>query len=230
MAYEFLKKLFGEPKEGEAPKAMTYAELETALDAANDVQVVNLKDGGYVAKDKFDAKDTELKGVKQQLSDANTQIQSFKGKATDIDAANQKVAEWEAKYNTDTKALQDRLDAEARSHAEDMFLSGYKFTSKAARNGVLADFRAKNFKLENGEFQGGKEYLEGLMKQEDYKGAFVIEDDKGGAGNSGQSNQNQQQGPRFSQGTSGGNAGGNGGGENPFNFGFTRLRQPPQPK
>lgn len=28
MAYEFLKALFGEPKEGEEPKAMTYAELE----------------------------------------------------------------------------------------------------------------------------------------------------------------------------------------------------------
>ena len=28
MAYEFLKKLFGTPKDGEQPKAMTYAELE----------------------------------------------------------------------------------------------------------------------------------------------------------------------------------------------------------
>ena len=31
MAYEFLKKLFGTPKDGEAPKAMTYAELEAAI-------------------------------------------------------------------------------------------------------------------------------------------------------------------------------------------------------
>lgn len=33
MAYEFLKKLFGTPKDGEEPKAMTYAELEAAIDA-----------------------------------------------------------------------------------------------------------------------------------------------------------------------------------------------------
>ena len=32
MAYEFLKKLFGTPKDGEEPKRMTYAELEAALD------------------------------------------------------------------------------------------------------------------------------------------------------------------------------------------------------
>lgn len=33
MAYEFLKKLFGTQKDGEEPKAMTYAELEEAIDA-----------------------------------------------------------------------------------------------------------------------------------------------------------------------------------------------------
>ena len=40
MAYEFLKKLFGTPKDGEEPKAMTYAELEAAIDADKKIQVV----------------------------------------------------------------------------------------------------------------------------------------------------------------------------------------------
>ena len=56
MAYEFLKKLFGTPKDGEEPKAMTYEELEAAIDADKDIQVVDLKAGEYVSKEKFDAK------------------------------------------------------------------------------------------------------------------------------------------------------------------------------
>lgn len=75
MAYEFLKKLFGTPKDGEEPKAMNYAELEAAIDADKKIQVVDVKAGGYVSKEKLDAKITELDGVKQQLSDANTTIQ-----------------------------------------------------------------------------------------------------------------------------------------------------------
>ena len=43
MAYDFLKKLFGTPKDGEEPKAMTYAELEAAIDADKKIQVVDVK-------------------------------------------------------------------------------------------------------------------------------------------------------------------------------------------
>ena len=90
MAYDFLKKLFGTPKEGEAPKAMTYAELEAAIDGDKDISLVNLKAGGYVSKDKFDAKDTELKGVQAQLTSANEQIKSFEGQ--DIEGIKAKVS------------------------------------------------------------------------------------------------------------------------------------------
>ena len=45
MAYEFLKKLFGTQKDGEEPKAMTYAELEAAIDADKKIQIVDLKAG-----------------------------------------------------------------------------------------------------------------------------------------------------------------------------------------
>ena len=70
-----------------------------------------------------------------------------------------------------------------------------------------------------------------VRESDDYKGAFVIEDnnnggqgDQGGSGAGGQGTQ-----PHFAAGTNGGTggAGGNGGNQNPFlNMGFTRLRQP----
>lgn len=234
MAYEFLRKLFGTPAEGEQPKAMTYAELEAAIDATNDIQVVDLKAGGYVSKDKFDAKITELSGVKQQLSDAHAQIQSFKDKGADAEAISRKVSEWETKYNTDTQALRDQLAQQERTHAEDMFLSGYEFTSTPARQGVLDAFRAQKFTLEDGTFKGGKEYIDSLMKQDDYKGAFVVKEEP--PADQPPQNQGQQQAgrfgqqpPRFAQSATGNTS--QNGTANPFlnGLGVTRLRQPPAP-
>ncbi len=49
MAYEFLKKLFGKNEDG-TPKSLTYDELETAIDGDKKLRIVNLEDGGYVAK------------------------------------------------------------------------------------------------------------------------------------------------------------------------------------
>ena len=228
MAYEFLKKLFGTPKDGEQPKAMTYAELEAAIDGAKDIQVVDLKAGGYVAKSKLDAKITELAGVQQQLTDANTQIQSFKDQ--DVEGVKKKVSEWETKYNADTQALKDQMAEQARKHAEEMFLSGYKFSSVAAKNGILAELQGKKFQIDDhGTILGAKEFMQSLMENEDYKGAFVTEQKKDGE----LEQQTQTQTPpaptgqRFSAGT-GGTTQPGGAVANPFaGFGgFTRLRQP----
>lgn len=103
MAYEFLKKLFGTQKDGEEPKAMTYAELEAAIDADKKIQVVDVKAGGYVSKEKLDAKITELDGVRQQLTDANAEIKSYK--EMDIDGIKKSAKDWEDKYNHHTRTL-----------------------------------------------------------------------------------------------------------------------------
>ena len=51
MEYEYLKELFGD-------SALSYAQLVEKLGGAGDrIKLVNLKDGGYVGKDKFEAID-----------------------------------------------------------------------------------------------------------------------------------------------------------------------------
>lgn len=74
---EFLKDLFGTGEDGQ-PKSLTYDQLEKAAASAKDIKAVNLASGGYVSKDKFDAKSTELEGVEKQLKDANATIKSYK--------------------------------------------------------------------------------------------------------------------------------------------------------
>lgn len=174
MAYEFLKKLFGTQKEGEEPKAMTYAELEAAIDADKKIQIVDLKAGGYVAKEKFDAKITELDGVKQQLTDANTEIQSYKD--MDIDGIKNKAAEWEQKYNSETQKLNDKLAKQERDHQIDRYLDTVGLKPGAMyRDYVRRAFEEKNLTLENGKFIGADEVMKGLKEDPDYKDAFVEE-------------------------------------------------------
>lgn len=241
MAYEFLKKLFGTPKDGEQPKAMTYDELEAAIDAAKDVQVVDLKAGGYVAKEKLDGKIIELDGVKKQLDDANKEIQSYK--EMDVDGIKKSASEWEEKYKEDTKKLQQQLKDQQRQFAEDKFLSNYQFVDDFARAGVLAEFRSKEFKFDekSGTFLGAEDYMKGIM--ESHKGAFVVPDadpdnnggdGKDGAGDGGNGGNpgavgtpNPKQKPNF-LGQPGNQGGGAGGAENnPFGFNFTGVRPNP---
>lgn len=171
--YDFLKALF-QNAEGQA-ESLTFEQLTERIAADSKLKIVNLADGGYVAKDKYDALDTKFKGVEKQLGEANDTIKSYE--EMDIEGIKKSVTDWETKYNADTKALNEKLAAQARSHSEEQFLSGYKFTSKAAKDGVLATFRSKEFKLdENGTFLGGKEFMDNLMKDEDYKGAFMVDD------------------------------------------------------
>lgn len=222
MAYEFLKALFGEPKEGEETKAMTFAELEKAINADKNIKVVDLSGGDYVSKSKFDSRGTELEGVKQQLETANATINSFKDQ--DIEGIKKSVSDWETKYNKDTQKLKDQLAAEQRAHAEEMFMTGYHFTSKPAREGVLNAFKEQNFQMKDGKFVGADEYMQKLMENDDYKGAFAIEKEPEADP---EVKPETPPMPRFAAGTTGTEQTS----ENPFlkagfGAGFTRIRQP----
>lgn len=170
--YEFLKPLFATDEEG-VMVTLSYDQLVEKLGANKDLKIVNLSDGGYVSKDKLDSKIIELDGVKQQLSDANAQIASYK--SMDIEGIKKSASDWEKKYNDDTAALTQKLKDQERAHGVDMFFNGYKFTSKAAQDGVRAAFDKRNFPYEDGKFIGAKEFMESLTADDDYKAAFVVE-------------------------------------------------------
>ena len=170
--YEYLKALFGTAEDGN-PESLTYDQLVEKLGANKDIKLANLASGGYVSKAKLDAKETELNGIKTQLDEANATIQSYKD--MDIDGIKKSAADWEKKYQDDTAALQKQLEDNARAFAQDLFLTGYKFSSVPAKEGVKAAFAKKNFPFEDGKFLGATEFMEGLMNDEVYKNAFVVE-------------------------------------------------------
>ena len=139
-----------------------------------------------------------------------------------MEGIKKQVSDWKTKYDTDTKALNDQLNKQARDYAENLFLSGYKFTSKAARNGVADEFRKKGFKLEDGVFVGAKEFMDGLMKDADYSGAFATEKKQEQQPNPAESTQPFM--PRFSAPSDAGSKPG----ANPFNFALNHVREPKQ--
>ena len=171
--YDYLKALFGTNEDG-TPVALTFDQLAEKLDQTKEVKLANLAEGGYVSKEKFEAKELEANGLKTQLSDANATIQSYKD--MDIEGIKQSAKDWEQKYNDDTKKLNDQLTANERNYREDLFFKDYRFTSKAAENGVRAEFDSKNFTLDNGVFLGGKEFMDKLRADDDYKAAFVSDE------------------------------------------------------
>ncbi len=78
------------------------------------------------------------------------------------DELTKQLDDLKAKYTEAT----DKLAAQETDYAAEKLLSGYKFASERVKNSVLAEFKSKGFKYENGAFVGGKEYLEELKKNE----------------------------------------------------------------
>lgn len=127
---EKLKELYGE-------KAMTYAELEAALKDNKDIKLANLAAGGYVAKEKHDAKITELATANQAISDLQKKAAEFEG----VDVG---------KLKTDIAGLQEKYTKD---------IAEAKIT--AAVDLALAQAGAKNIKLVRGALEHDKIKLEG---------------------------------------------------------------------
>lgn len=171
---------------------------------------------------KLTAAATEVTGLKEQLAERDKDIAALKKQAGNNEELNNKIAELQAKYDTDTKTLTAKLEEQAYDHAADKFFDGFKFSSNAAKKAALADFRAKKLKLTDGKFEGADEFMAALKK--DDPSAFAAEDDNKDGKNDNHQQQQQQQNPKpqFTRGTSQNQTGG--GDNSIFNFGFTPVR------
>lgn len=90
-------------------------------------------------------------------------LEELTNQLADSEQLQKQLDELNAKYKQDTDDLNAKLTAQEADFAAEKLFSGYKFASDRVRKSVLDEFKGKGFKLENGDFIGGKEYLEGLM-------------------------------------------------------------------
>lgn len=167
---EFLKEVLGEE---------LYSQAKEKVDSYNQehkdkpMKLVNLSEGNYVSKGKFDDKETEVSALKSQIEDANKEIQSYKD--MDIDSIKKSAEEWETKYNDLVKSQDEAKKESIRKERTNAFFDGIEFASESAKAGVIAQFNQKEFKYDEdtGKFQGASEWLEELKKND--VGAFKSE-------------------------------------------------------
>ena len=167
---EFLKEVLGEE---------LYSQTKEKVDSYNQehkekpMKLVNLSEGNYVSKEKFDSKETEISTLKTQIDDANNKIKSFED--MDYEGIKKEAEDWKTKVKEmeeNQKAEKEKSIREERTNA---FFNDVKFASESAKAGVIAQFNVKDFKYdeESQKFQGASEWLEELKTKD--TGAFLSE-------------------------------------------------------
>ena len=170
-------------------------EIIDKIMAENGADIEKQKKATEKATQDLEKYKAENEGLKTQLNEANTQIQSFK--EMDIDGIKASAEEWKNKYETDTKALNEKIAAKDYDYAIKDFMSNYKLINK---------FKSKEFKLEEGKFLGGEDFMKEY--KENHKSLFVPDEP-------------QDPIPEIVKPTGGSNPPGD---ANPFKFNFMGVR------
>lgn len=139
--------------------------LGIELTADQTTQIKEVVEKEFVPAADHSAQKTKLDELTKQLSERDKDLEKLKSE-NKSEELTKHLAELEAKYKTDTDALNAKLAAQETDHAAEKLFGEYKFASERVKNSVLEEFKAKGFKYENGAFIGGREYLEGLKKSE----------------------------------------------------------------
>lgn len=126
-------------------------------------------------KAKTTAAKADLADAQGKLSAAQTELEGLKKAGGDIGKLQQQLTELQAKYDTDTKALQSQLDDRDYSDAITGFISekGLKFSSKSAEKAFIAAFKEKKLERKDGAFVGADDFLK--AQQEADPAAFSTE-------------------------------------------------------
>lgn len=100
---------------------------------------------------------TEKETLTKQIDDANKEIQSYKD--MDVDSIKKSAEDWKAKYEAETKELNDKLEKQTYDYKIKEAVQGINFSSKAAKTAFINDLSQKGLKLENDKLLGFDDYL-----------------------------------------------------------------------
>ena len=142
------------------------ADIINKIMAENGSDIQAAKGEADDLKQQLAAKDTEISGLKDQIAQRDSDIETLKASAVDSESLKTQLSDLQTKYNTDTEALNQKLKDQKTefetTKAIESFFADVQFSSHLAKEAAIAQFKAKQFKLVDGTFQGGKEWLEEL--------------------------------------------------------------------
>ena len=149
-----IKELFGD-------KPLTYADFEKAA-GEHKAKFVDLSEGNYVDKGKFDGKAAELKTANDTITDLQGKVKAFDG--VDIEKLKQDVKDAQVKYDTDIGTLK-------KSSAINLALVGAKARDVKA---VLPFINMDAVTVDGDKVLGLDEQVQNLKKDK----AFLFEEEK----------------------------------------------------
>jgi predicted RNase H-like nuclease (RuvC/YqgF family) len=178
-----LKELFDAAEDG----VLTYEQFMAAL-KEHDVKLVDLNEGNYVSKAKFESelearakeiealngtvstRDTDLEALKKQLEEAGTD-------ATKLSELTSQFETLKGKYDADTKSYKEQLKKQAYEFAVKEFASKQNFSSQAAKRDFIQTMIAKDLKMENDSILGADDFVKAYT--ENNADAFITAEDYG---------------------------------------------------
>lgn len=174
-----VKELFDKAENG----TLTWEQFQAA---SGEAKFVDLTEGNYVSKQKFEneisQKDTRITELTNTISARDTDLatlqQTLKD-AGDVDAlkqASKDLADLQKRYDKETKDYQAQLSRQAYEFAVKEFANSKNFSSKAAKRDFTQAMLAKNLQLEDGRIIGAEDFVDIYAKDND--DAFVKPDTK----------------------------------------------------
>lgn len=177
---EFLNALFGDNK-------TLQAQVEEALNAHPEIKLVNLADGGYVSRAKYDddlrAKDSNINTLTGTISERDKALGELKKQLENAGTDAQLLKDLQGKLTTlETQAATDKQNYETALKKEIYkgackdFASTLKFKSKADKEHFINSMIAKNMEMDGNKIIGASDYLDSYKK--DYADSFAGDDEQ----------------------------------------------------
>ena len=143
--FDYLKEVFGDG-------AISYEQFTEKVKGNEAIKLANLKEGGYVGKDKFDTLLLEKEGLKKQLEEANTKLSGFD-------------PEWEEKAKTMQKQAEEKI-----AKLEFDYILKAALKAQKAKNPEILEkaINREALKLVDGKIIGLEEQLKQLKESDGY--------------------------------------------------------------
>lgn len=158
-----VKEIFGKAEDG----TLTLEQFE---ELAKECKFVDLNEGNYISKKKFEdelksrdeqinilnetigARDTDLEGLKKQLTEAGTDADKLNSLSSDFDNL-------QKKYNDDVKSYKEQLKKQAYEFAVKDFANSKQFTSNAAKRDFIQSMISKELKMDGDKILGADDFV-----------------------------------------------------------------------
>lgn len=174
-----IKELFG-------TESLNYEAFEKLMKDKG-AKFVDLSEGNYVSKDKFDnevsSKDNQISQLNDTIKARDKDLKDLKTKLSDAGTDAEKLAELQTQfgnlqtqYKQDTDNYKSQLTKQAYEFAVKDFANGKKFSSKAAKRDFISSMIAKELKMEGDKILGADDFVSAYSVEN--ADAFIVETPK----------------------------------------------------